>query len=163
MRRLFVVEDIPAWSPAVRSRTTIRTSFKRQLVDPSIAAAVMQIDANGLLHDLKTYGFLFESLCTRDLRVYAQSGRGEVFHYRDKDQLEVDLIVSLNDGRWAGIEVKPGEHQADEAAANLKRLANKVDTSRIGDPRFLMVLTGGKFAYRRKDNVLVVPIGCLKD
>lgn len=163
MRRLFVVEDVPAWSPSLRSRTTIRTSVKRQLADPSIATAVMRVDVNGLLHDLNTFGFLFESLCTRDLRVYAQANDGEIFHYRDKDQLEVDLIVSLNDGRWAGIEVKLGEHQADEAAANLIQLKNKVDTSRIGEPSFLMVLTGGKFAYQRKDGVMVVPVACLKD
>ena len=163
MRRLFVVEDVPAWSPSVRSKTTIRTSVKRQLADPSIAAAVMRVDTDGLLHDLNTFGFLFESLCTRDLRIYAQSNDGEIFHYRDKDQLEVDLIVSLNDGRWAAIEVKLGEHQADEAAANLIQLKNKVDTSRIGEPSFLMVLTGGKFAYQRKDGVMVVPLACLKD
>jgi len=163
MRRLFVVEDVPAWSPSVRSKTTIRTSVKRQLADPSIATAVMRVDSDGLLHDLNTFGFLFESLCTRDLRVYAQSNDGEIFHYRDKDQLEIDLIVSLNDGRWAAIEVKLGEHQADEAAANLIQLKNKVDTSRIGEPSFLMVLTGGKFAYKRKDGVMVVPLACLRD
>lgn len=163
MRRLFVVEDVPAWSPSVRSKTTIRTSVKRQLADPSIATAVMRVDTAGLLHDLNTFGFLFESLCTRDLRVYAQSNDGEIFHYRDKDQLEIDLIISLNDGRWAAIEVKLGEHQADEAAANLIQLKNKVDTSRIGEPSFLMVLTGGKFSYQRKDGVMVVPLACLKD
>lgn len=163
MRRLFVVEDVPAWSPSLRSRTTIRTSVKRQLTDPSIATAIMRVDVNGLLHDLNTFRFLFESLCTRDIRVFAQSNDGDVFHYRDKDQLEIDLIVSLKDGRWTGIEVKLGEHQADEAAANLLQLKNKVDTSRIGEPAFLMVLTGGKFAYQRKDGVLVVPVSCLKD
>lgn len=163
MRRLFVVEDVPAWSPALRSKTTIRTSDKRQLVDPSIATAVMRVDVNGLLHDLNTFGFLFESLCTRDIRVYAQANDGEIFHYRDKDQLEIDLIVSLNDGRWAAIEVKLGEHQADDAAANLIQLKNKVDTSRIGEPVFLMVLTGGKFAYQRKDGVMVVPVACLRE
>lgn len=163
MRRLYVVEDVPAWSPSLRSKTTIRTSVKRQLADPSIATAVMRVEPDGLLHDLNTFGFLFESLCTRDIRVYAQANDGELFHYRDKDQLEVDLIVSLNDGRWAAIEVKLGEHQADDAAANLIQLKKKVDTSRIGDPSFLMVLTGGKFAYQRKDGVLVVPVACLRN
>jgi len=163
MRRLFVVEDIPAWSPALRSKTTIRNTVKRQLVDPSIATAVMRVNAIGLLHDWNTFGFLFESLCTRDMRVYAQSNDGEIFHYRDKDQLEVDLIVLLNDGRWAAIEVKLGEHLADEAANNLIKLKNKVDTSRIGEPSFLMVLTGGKFAYQRNDGVFMVPLACLKD
>lgn len=163
MRRLFVVEDVPAWSPSLRSKTTIRTSMKRQLADPSVATAILRVDINGLLHDLNTFGFLFESLCTRDMRVYAQANDGEIFHYRDKDQLEIDLIVSLNDGRWAAVEVKLGEHQADEAATNLIRLKNKVDISRIGNPAFLMVLTGGKFAYQRKDGVLVVPLACLKN
>jgi predicted AAA+ superfamily ATPase len=163
MRRLFVVEDVPAWSPSLRSKTTIRTSMKRQLADPSVATAIMRVDVHGLLHDLNTFGFLFESLCTRDMRVYAQANDGEIFHYRDKDQLEIDLIVSLNNGRWAAVEVKLGVHQADEAAANLIRLKNKVDTSRIGNPAFLMVLTGGKFAYQRKDGVLVVPLACLKN
>lgn len=163
MRRLFVVEDVPAWAPSLRSKTTIRTSFKRQLTDPSLATSVLRVDKNGLLHDLNTFGFLFESLCTRDIRVYAQSNDGEVFHYRDKDQLEIDLIVSLNDGRWAAIEVKLGEHQADEAAVNLIRLKNKVNTSRIGEPAFLMVLTGGKFAYKRHDGVMIVPLACLRD
>lgn len=163
LRRLFIVEDIPAWSPSLRSKTTIRTSMKRQLVDPSIAAASLRVNAEGLLHDLNTFGFLFESLCTKDLRVYAQSNDGDIFHYRDKSELEVDLIISLRDGRWAAVEVKLGEHQSDEAAANLIQLKNKVDTSRIGEPSFLMVLTGGKFAYKRKDGVLVVPLTCLKD
>lgn len=163
MRRLFVVEDVPAWSPSVRSKTTIRTSLKRQLADPSIAAAVMRLDAKALLHDLNTFGFLFESLCTRDMRVYAQANDADIFHYRDKDELEIDLIVSRNDGKWAAVEVKLGEHQADEASANLRRFKNKVDTSRIGEPAFLMVLTGGKFAYRRNDGILVVPLACLRD
>ncbi len=163
LRRLFIVEDIPAWSPSLRSKTTIRTSMKRQLVDPSIATASLRVNAEGLLHDLNTFGFLFESLCTRDLRVYAQSNDGEIFHYRDKSELEVDLIISLHDGRWAAVEVKLGEHQADEAAANLIQLKNKIDIARVGEPRFLMVLTGGKFAYKRKDGVLVVPLACLKD
>jgi predicted AAA+ superfamily ATPase len=163
LRRLFVVEDVPAWSPSLRSKTTIRTSDKRQLVDPSIAAAILRIEADRLLLDPKSFGFLFESLCTRDMRIYAQVNDGEIFHYRDKDNLEVDMIVSLHDGRWAPVEVKLGEHRIDEAAESLLRLRNKVDTSRIGEPSFMMVLTGGRYAYKRPDGVLVVPLGCLKD
>ncbi len=163
LRRIFVVEDVPAWSPSLRSRTTIRTSHKRQLVDPSIATAIMRIDASRLLRDLETFGFLFESLCTRDLRIYTQVNDGEIFHYRDKNDLEVDLIISLHDGRWAPVEVKLGEHQIEEAAANLIKLKNKVDTSRIGEPSFMMVLTGGQYAYRRPDGICVVPLGCLRD
>lgn len=163
LRRLFVVEDVPAWSPSLRSKTTIRTSDKRQLVDPSIAAAILRIEADRLLLDPESFGFLFESLCTRDMRIYAQVNDGEIFHYRDKDNLEVDMIVSLHDGRWAPVEVKLGEHRIDEAAESLLRLRNKVDTSRIGEPSFMMVLTGGRYAYKRPDGVLVVPLGCLKD
>ena len=163
LRRIFVIEDVPAWSPSLRSKTTARTSHKRQLVDPSIATAIMRIDADRLLHDMETFGFLFESLCTRDMRIYAQANDGDIFHYRDKDNLEADLIISLHDGRWAPVEIKLGEHRIDEAAENLVKLKNKVDTSRIGEPVFMMVLTGGKYAYKRPDGVLVVPLGCLKD
>lgn len=163
LRRIFVVEDVPAWSPSLRSRTTIRTSDKRQLVDPSIATGIMRIDAGRVIRDLETFGFLFESLCTRDVRIYAQVNDGEVFHYRDKNNLEIDLIISLHDGRWAPVEVKLGEYQVNEAAENLIELKNKVDTSRIGEPSFMMVLTGGRYAYKRPDGVLVVPLGCLKD
>lgn len=163
LRRLFVVEDVPAWSPSLRSKTTIRTSDKRQLVDPSIATAILRIEADRLLLDPESFGFLFESLCTRDMRIYAQVNDGEIFHYRDKDNLEIDMIVSLHDGRWAPVEVKLGEHRINEAAESLLRLRNKVDTSRIGEPSFMMVLTGGRYAYKRPDGVLVVPLGCLKD
>ena len=163
LRRLFVVEDMPAWSPSLRSKTTIRTSDKRQLVDPSIATAILRIEADRLLHDPESFGFLFESLCTRDMRIYAQVNDGEIFHYRDKDNLEIDMIVSLHDGRWAPVEVKLGEHRIDEAAESLLKLRNKVDTSRIGEPSFMMVLTGGRYAYKRPDGVVVVPLGCLRD
>ncbi|MEN6588929.1 MAG: DUF4143 domain-containing protein [Proteiniphilum sp.] len=163
LRRIFVVEDVPAWSPSLRSKTTIRTSDKKQLVDPSIATAIMRVDADRLLHDPESFGFLFESLCTRDMRIYAQVNDGEIFHYRDKDNLEIDLIISLHDGRWAPVEVKLGEHRIDEASESLMKLRNKVDTSRIGEPSFMMVLTGGRYAYKRPDGVLVVPLGCLRD
>ena len=136
---------------------------KRQFVDPSIAAAMLRTDAKGILKDFKTFGFLFESLCTRDLRVYAQALDGVIFHYRDKNELEADLIIKLHDGRWAAVEVKLGNSQIDEAAANLIKLTSKVDTEKMNKPSFLMVLTGGNVAYRRADGVLVVPIGCLKD
>lgn len=163
LRRIFIVEDIPAWSPSLRSKTTVRTSHKRQMTDPSIAAAIMRIDAERLLQDMETFGFLFESLCTRDLRIYSQVNDGDIFHYRDKDNLEIDLIISLHDGRWAPVEIKLGEHRIEEAAQNLIKLKEKVDTSRIGEPAFMMVLTGGRYAYKRPDGVLVVPLGCLKN
>jgi predicted AAA+ superfamily ATPase len=163
LRRIFVVEDLPAWSPSLRSKTAIRTSAKRHFVDPSIATAVLRTNPDGILSDFKTFGFLFESLCTRDVRVYAQSLDGDVFHYRDKSELESDLIVRLRDGRWAAIEVKLGNKQIEEAAKNLLSLKAKIDENKMGEASFLMVLTGGQFAYKRNDGVLVVPIGCLRD
>ena len=163
LRRIFVVEDQPAWSPSMRSRTAIRTASKRHFTDPSIATAVLRSTPKSLLEDFNSFGFLFESLCTRDMRIYAQANDGEVFHFRDKSGLESDMIVALNDGRWAAIEVKLGNKQIEEAAEHLKELARKVDESKMGKPAFLMVLTGGEFAYQRTDGVLVVPIGCLKD
>jgi len=118
LRRIFVVEDLPAWSPSLRSKTAIRTSAKRHFVDPSIATAVLRTNPEGILKDFKYFGFLFEALCTRDVRVYAQAIDGDVFHYRDKSGLESDLIVRLRDGRWAAIEVKLGNKQIEEAAGN---------------------------------------------
>jgi predicted AAA+ superfamily ATPase len=162
-RRLFVIEDVPAWQPSLRSKSAIRTSHKRQFVDPSIATAALRTNAQGILRDFETFGFLFESLSTRDLRVYAQANDGGVFHYRDKSELECDLIIKLHDGRWAPIEVKLGNKQIEEAAANLIKLSNKVDAEKMNQASFLMVLTGGQVAYRRADGVLVVPLGCLRD
>ena len=161
LRRIFVLEDTPAWMPSLRSKTAIRTSPKRNFVDPSIATAVMRTNPSGLLNDFETFGFMFESLCTRDMRIYAQVNDGTVFHYRDKNDLESDMIISLRDGRWAPIEVKLGNKQIDEAAKNLLSLQSKINTEKMGKPSFLMVVTGGEFAYTRDDGVLVVPIGCL--
>jgi hypothetical protein len=161
LRRLYLLEETPAWMPTLRSKTAIRSSAKRQFVDPSIATAVMGINPEGVLRDFNTFGFLFESLCTRDLRVYAQALDGTVSHYRDKNGLEADLVVSLPDGRWAPVEVKLGEGQVDEAAAHLLKLQSLVDSVRTGPPAFAMVLTGTPFAYRRDDGVIVCPLGCL--
>jgi len=147
----------------MRSRSAIRTSAKRHFVDPSIATAVLRTNPEGLLNDFNTIGFLFESLCTRDIRIYAQAIDGDVFHYRDKSGLESDLIVRLRDGRWAAIEVKLGNKQIEEASQNLLTLKAKIDKDKMGQASFLMVITGGQYAYRRNDGVLVVPIGCLKN
>jgi predicted AAA+ superfamily ATPase len=163
LRRIFVIEDMPAWSPSLRSKTAIRTSPKRHFVDPSIATAVMRIQPAAILQDFEYFGFLFEALCARDLRIYAQRNDGDVFHYRDKSGLEVDMIVQLRDGRWGGIEVKLGNKQIEQAAENLLKLKEKIDTGKMREPSFLLVLTGGQFAYRRKDGVWIVPVGCLKD
>lgn len=163
LKRIFVVEDMPAWQPSLRSKTAIRASDKRHFVDPSIATAVLRISPDALLKDFEYFGFLFESLCARDLRVYAEANDGKVYHYRDKTGLEADMIIQLADGRWAAIEVKMGNKQIEEAAANLLKLSERVNTEKMGNPSFLMVLTAGEFAYRREDGVYVVPIGCLKD
>ena len=161
LRRIFVVEDVPAWNPSVRSKAAIRESPKRNFVDPSIAAAVMRMSSDGLLEDLNTFGLLFESLCVRDLRIYSQVLDGEVFHYRDRYDLETDAVIHLNDGRWGAVEVKLGSNEIEKGAKNLKKLKDRVDTDRMKQPSFLMVLTAAEYAYRREDGVLVVPIGCL--
>jgi len=163
LRRIFVIEDMPAWSPSLRSQTAIRTSLKRHFVDPSIATAVMRINPSAVLQDFEYFGFLFEALCARDIRVYAQNNDGDVFHYRDKSGLEADIIVQLRDGRWGAIEVKLGNKQIEQATENLLKLKNKINTEKMREPSFLMVLTGGQFAFQRKDGVLIVPIGCLKE
>ncbi|MBD5240241.1 MAG: ATP-binding protein [Bacteroidales bacterium] len=163
LRRIFVIEDVPAWSPSMRSKTALRTSAKRNFVDPSIATAALRIGPEKLLRDFNSFGFLFESLCVRDIRVYAQANDGDIYHYRDKNELEADIIISLRDGRWAPVEVKLGQKQIEEAAAHLIKLSEKVNSEKMGAPSFMMVLTAGEFAYRRKDGVWVVPLGCLRD
>ncbi len=163
LRRIFVVEDLPAWAPSLRSKTAIRTTDKRHFVDPSIATAVMRTNPEGVLTNFKYFGFLFESLCTRDIRIYSQANDGDVFHYRDKSGLEADLIVRLRDGRWAAIEVKLGNKQIEEAAKNLLALKKKIDEEKMGKASFLMIITAGQHAYQRKDGIWIVPIGCMKD
>jgi hypothetical protein len=132
-------------------------------VDPSIATAVLRTNPEGILKDFAFYGFLFEALCTRDIRIYAQSIDGDVFHYRDKSGLEANLIVRLRDGRWAAIEVKMGTKQIEEAAKNLLTLKAKINDEKMGKESFLMILTSGQYAYRRNDGIWIVPIGCLKN
>ena len=163
LRRIFVVEDINAWSPSLRSKTAIRTSEKRHFVDPSLATAVMRINPEGVLADFEYFGFLFESLCTRDIRIYAQANDADVFHYRDKTGLEADLIIRQRNGKWAAIEIKLGNKQIEEAAQNLLALGAKIDEEKMGKDAFLMIVTGGQYAYQRNDGIWVVPIGCLRD
>ncbi|MCL2149074.1 MAG: DUF4143 domain-containing protein [Methanomassiliicoccaceae archaeon] len=163
LRRIFVVEDLPAWHPSMRSKAILRTSPKRHFVDPSIAVAALNTSPRGLLGDFNTFGLLFESLCVRDLRVYAQAAEGKVAHYRDNTGLEADAVIHLRDGRWGAVEVKMGAREAEAAAENLKTLKDRVDTERMGEPSFLMVMTAGQYAYRRPDGVYVVPVGCLRD
>ena len=165
LRSIFVVEDMPAWNPNLRSKTSIRTTETRYFVDPSIATASLGIGPDDLLNDLNTFGLFFETLCVRDLRVFAQALDGEVFHYRDSSGLECDSVVHLRNGSYGLVEIKlGGDKLIEEGAATLKSLAKKIDTTRMKEPSFLMVLTGTtSYAYRREDGIYVVPIGCLKD
>lgn len=165
LKKIFVVEDMPAWNPNLRSKTAIRTSDTRYFVDPSIAAAALGCGPNDLLDDLNTFGLLFETLCVRDLRVFADALNGQVYHFRDKHGLECDAVVHLRNGSYGLIEIKlGGDRLIQEGAASLQALAGKIDTGKMKKPAFLMVLTGvGDYAYRRPDGVFVVPIGCLRD
>ena len=170
LQRLFVIEDIPAWSPAIRSKSAIRSGDKIGFTDPSLAAAAMGLTPERMLGDLESMGFYFEALCIRDLRIYSQRLGGEVSYYHDRYGLESDCVLHLKDGRYALIEVKLGGRQIDEGAAHLlelKALVQKYNQSgkghKLEEPTFLMVLTGGEFAYQRKDGVYVVPVGCLRD
>ena len=163
LRRIFVVENAPAWNPSVRSKTAVATSPKRHFVDPAIAAAVLRLSPSSLLEDFETFGLLFESLCIRDLRVYSQVIGGDVFHYRDSYGLEADAVVHLRDGRWGAVEVKLGSKEIDKGMKNLKKLKDSVDTERMMPPSFLMILTATEYAYEADDGIFVVPVGCLRD
>lgn len=161
LERLMVVENQPAWSPHLRSRSRLRLAPKRHFVDPSLAVAAMRATPERLLADLEWFGFLFESLVVRDLRVYAQANDAEVYHYRDNTGLEVDAIVQAADGRWAAFEVKLGQGQIDAAAANLRRFAERVDAEKSTSPRTLAVIVATGFGYLRPDGIAVLPIGAL--
>lgn len=166
LKKIFVIEDAMAWNPNLRSKTAVRTSDTRYFTDPSISAAALGLGPEDLINDMKTFGFIFESLCIRDLRIYAEALKGKVYHYRDKNNLECDAVVHLRNGKYGLVEIKIGGHDLiEEGAANLVGLSRKIDTSKMNPPSFLMVMTGvGNYAYRRpQDNVLVVPAGCLKD
>lgn len=165
LKKIFVIEDMPAWNPNLRSKTAIRSSDTRYYIDPSIAAAALGIVPQDLLNDLNTFGFLFETLCIRDLRVFADALNGTVYHYRDKSGLECDAVIHLRNGSYGFIEIKlGGERLIEEGASNLTALCRKLDTDKMKSPSFLMVLTGtGDYAYRRSDGIMIVPIGCLKD
>ena len=165
LKRIFVIEESPAWNPNLRSKTAIRTSDTRYFVDPSIEVAALGIGPKELINDLNTFGLVFESLCIRDLRVYAESINGKVYHYRDSSDLECDAVIHLRDGSYGLIEVKLGGDKLIETGVeNLIKLENKIDTDKMNKPSFLAVITAtGKYAYRRNDGVYIVPIGCLKN
>lgn len=163
LKKIFVIEDLPAWSAKLRSKTAIRTTSKRHFTDPSIAAASLRATPKRLLSDFNTFGFLFESLCIRDLRIYTESIDGSVYHYRDRNGLEIDAIMQLADGRWGAVEIKMGAGEIEDAAENLLKLRKIIDTEKMNEPSFLMVLTGTEYAFQLKNGVWVVPIGCLKN
>lgn len=163
LQRLFVVEDLEAWNPSVRSSTPLRVSPKRHFVDSSIACASLGMNHEHLLNDFNTFGFMFESMCIRDLRVYAEAMGGKVYHYRDKNGLECDAVIVLRDGRWGAVEIKLGANEFEKASRNLKSLEAIIDTEKMNKPSFLMVVTGSKLGYRRDEGVLIVPIGCLRN
>ncbi len=165
LRKIFVVEDMQAWNPNLRSKAAIRTTDTRYYVDPSIAVASLAIGPENLLGDLRTFGLLFETLCVRDLRVFAESLDGAVYHYRDSSGLECDAVVHLRNGMYGLVEIKLGGNDLiEEGAKSLLKLRKVLDTEKMREPSFLMVLVGvGKYAYERDDGVLVVPVGCLKN
>lgn len=165
LKKIFVIEEAPSWNPNLRSKTVIRTSDTRYFIDPSIAVAALGIGPKDLIKDLNTFGLIFETLCIRDLRVYAESINGNVYHYRDASDLECDVVIHLRNGSYGLIEIKlGGDNLINEGAENLKRMYSKIDIGKMNNPSFLMVLTAtGKYAYKREDNVYVVPIGCLKN
>ena len=165
LRKIFVVEDMPAWNPNLRSKTAIRTTDTRYFVDPSIATAALGLGPKDLLNDLKTTGMFFETMCIRDLRVYAEALNGKVYHYRDKNGLECDAVVHLRNGQYGLIEIKlGGQTLINDGAKNLCRLEKLIDDTRMNAPSFKMILTAtGDFAYRRpEDGSYVVPLGCLR-
>ena len=162
---IYLIEDMHAWNPNLRSKAAIRSGDTRYFVDPSIAVAALGIGPKDLISDLRTFGFIFENMCVRDLRVYADSLGGNVYHYRDNLGLECDAVIHLRNGKYGLIEIKlGGDRLVEEGAANLLKLRDKIDTDKMSEPSFMMVLTAiGNAAYRRKDGVYVVPVSCLKN
>lgn len=165
LKKLFVIEDLAAWNPNIRSKAAIRTSDTRHFVDPSIGTAALRLGPKDLINDLQSFGLFFEDLVVRDLRVYAEALDGELYHYRDSSGLECDTVLHRRNGSYALLEVKiGGENRINEGAANLLALAKNIDTNKMSAPSFMSVIIGvGKYAYQRKDGVYVIPIGCLKD
>lgn len=165
LKKLFVIEDLAAWNPNIRSKAAIRTSDTRHFVDPSIGTAILGLGPNDLINDLKSFGFFFEDMVVRDLRVYAEALDGELYHYRDSNGLECDTVLHRRNGSYALMEVKlGGEQNIEEGANSMLSLAENIDTDKMPAPSFMAVIIGvGQYAYQRKDGVYVIPIGCLKD
>ncbi len=166
--KLYVIEDIPAWCPAIRSKTAIRSGVKREFTDPSIATAALGIGPDALLKDMRTFGFMFENLVARDLKVYSSLINGSLSYYRDRYGLEADFTIHLDDGRFALVECKLGSHQIEQGAAHLieirdliRKANERQSQAPLKEPDLMMVITGGKYAYKREDGVFVIPIGVL--
>lgn len=165
LKKLFVIEDIPGWSPNIRSKTAMRTGNKKTFIDPSIAVAVLNMGPEGFnnINGLKTFGFIFENLCIRDLSIYTNNYGGKISYYHDKTDLEVDCVLHLRDGRYGLIECKLGSTEIEKAAKNLLKINSKIKaTDEVNNPSFLAIITGGKLAYTRKDGIKIIPIGCLR-
>ena len=163
LKKLFVLEDQRGWSPNIKSKTAIRSGNKKVFIDPSIAVAALNANPESMEKDLNTFGFIFENLCIRDLNVYTNTYGGKISYYHDKSDLEVDCVVHLRDGRYALIECKLGRNRIEEGAKNLLKINKLIEKNdKVDNPTFLAVLTGGKYAYTRKDGVKVIPIGCLR-
>lgn len=164
LREIYVIEDVPAWNPNLRSKTAIRTTPTRHFVDPSVGCRALGIGPNALIGDLRTFGLVFEDLAVRDLKVYAEKLGGQVYHYRDRNGLEADAVIHLDDGRWAAFEVKL--HDSDAiglGAEHLLKLSRNIDDEKMKKPSFLAVISATEYAYRRDDGVFVIPLACLKD
>lgn len=165
LRQIFVIKDMESWNPNLQSRTAIRTTPTRYFIDPSIATASLRIGPADLINALPTFGLLFETLCVRDLRVYAKSIDGDVYHYRDSNGLECDAVIHLKNGKYGLVEIKlGGERLIEEGSANLKKLNSIIDKKKMGEPSFMMIVTAvGNYAFRRPDGIYIVPIGCLRN
>ena len=161
---IYILDELSAWSPLLRSKVAIRTSPTHYFVDPSIATAALDVTPHDLINDFKTFGFIFESLVIRDLKIYAEANGASLYHYRDKNDFEVDAIIHFNNGKWAAIEIKLFDDEAiEKACKNLIKFKNNINLQKMKEPSFLMVITGTKNAYRREDGVFIVPIDCLKN
>lgn len=163
LNKLYIIEDLQAWNPNLRSKTVIRSTPARFFIDPSIGASVLKLTSVRLLKDFQTFGLFFEALVVRDLRIYAEFLGGDVYRYKDKSGLEIDAIIQLKDGRWGAVQVKMGSHLFDEAAEKLKKFASKIDIEKMEAPSFLAIISTTEYAYQREDGVYVIPIGMPKD
>lgn len=163
LKKIFVIEDLPAWSPSLRSKATISTSSTRHFVDPAIAAYFLDAGPKDLLNDIRTMGLLFESLVIRDLRIYAESLDAKLYHYRDHSGLEADAILHFRSGEWGAIEVKLGNQAIESGVKSLLKLKDKVNVEKMNSPSFLAVITADGYAYQRADGVYTIPVGCLRN